>query len=92
MNRECFWVTEQQFSRLEPHLPTDTRGKPRVCDRRVISGIVHVLKTGARWVDAPDVYDPHKALYTALFAGRTRASGPGISMRSRPPAARQPRS
>jgi transposase len=33
-------------------LPTDTRGKPRVDDRRVISGIVHVLKSGARWVDA----------------------------------------
>jgi transposase len=27
-----------------------------VDDRRVISGIVHVLKSGARWVDAPTVY------------------------------------
>jgi transposase len=40
-----------------------TRGKPRVDDRRVISGIVHVLKSGGRWVDAPDVYGPHKTLY-----------------------------
>jgi len=44
-------------------LPTDTRGKPRVDDRRVISGIVHVLKPGGRWVDAPDVYGPYKTLY-----------------------------
>jgi transposase len=63
MNRDCFWLTEDQFARLAPLLPTDTRGKPRVDDRRVISGIVHVLKSGGRWIDAPDVYGPHKTLY-----------------------------
>ena len=56
MNRDCFWLTDEQFARLKPHLPTDTRGKPRVDDRRVISGIVQVLKSGARWVDAPSIY------------------------------------
>src|SRR6476469_6874853 len=63
MNRDQFWLTEDQFSRLAPLLPTDTRCKPRVDDRRVISGIVHVLKSGGRWVDAPDVYGPYKTLY-----------------------------
>ena len=63
MNRDCFWLTEDQFFRLAPLLPSDTRGKPRVDDRRVISGIVHVLKSGGRWIDAPDVYGPHKTLY-----------------------------
>ena len=55
MIRNQFWLTDEQFSRLAPLLPTDTRGKPRVDDRRVISGIVHVLKSGGRWVDAPEV-------------------------------------
>jgi Putative transposase of IS4/5 family (DUF4096) len=55
MDRNCFWLTERQFARLKPLLSTDTRGKPRVDDRRVISGIVHVLKSGGRWIDAPDV-------------------------------------
>ena len=32
-------------------------------DRRVISGIVHVLKSGGRWVDAPPDYGPRKTLY-----------------------------
>ena len=50
MNRHHFWLTEEQFAQLEALLPTDTRGKPRVDDRRVISGIVHVLKSGGRWV------------------------------------------
>ena len=63
MNRDHFWLTEKQFGRLEALLPTDTRGKPRVDDRRVISGIVHVLKSGGRWVDAPAAYGPRKTLY-----------------------------
>src|SRR3954465_3283048 len=63
MNRDCFWLTKNQFARLKPLLPSDTQGKPRVDDRRVISGIVHVLKSGGRWIDAPDVYGPHKTLY-----------------------------
>ena len=63
MNRDHFWLTKDQFARLEGLLPTDTRGKPRVDDRRVISGIVHVLKSGGRWVDAPEDYGPRKTLY-----------------------------
>ena len=63
MSRDFFWLTKAQFARLAPLLPTDTRGKPRVDDRRVISGIVHVLKSGGRWVDAPAVYGPRKTLY-----------------------------
>lgn len=63
MDRDHFWLDDSQFARLVPHLPTDTRGKPRVDDRRVISGIVHVLKSGCRWADAPFVYGPRKTLY-----------------------------
>lgn len=35
MNRDQFWLTDAQFSKIEPHLPTDTRGKERIDDRRV---------------------------------------------------------
>ena len=55
-----FWLSEAQFARLQPLLPTDTRGVPRVDDRRVISGIIHVLQGGWRWRDAPRVYGPPK--------------------------------
>ena len=58
-----FWLNDEQFRRLEPLLPTDTRGVARVDDRRVISGIVHVLRSGCRWVDAPAAYGPRKTLY-----------------------------
>ena len=63
MNRDQFWLTDAQFAKIEPHLPTDTRGKARVDDRRVISGVVHVLKSGGRRVDAPPEYGPRKTLY-----------------------------
>lgn len=58
-----FWLSEAQFERLAPLLPKDTRGVARVDDRRVISGIVHVLQSGCRWRDAPTVYGPRKTLY-----------------------------
>jgi transposase len=50
MNGSNFWLTSDQFGRLVPLLPNDTRGKQRVDDRRVISGIIHVLKSaGCLW-------------------------------------------
>ena len=92
MNRDYFWLTAEQFSRIEPHLPTDTRGKPRVDDRRVISGIIHVLKSGGRWVDAPEVYGARKTLYNRfvrwaekgiwvnLFHALANAGGPAAEV------------
>ena len=44
MNRDYFWLTEDQFARLEALLPTDTRGRRRGDDRGGLSGIVHDLK------------------------------------------------
>lgn len=58
-----FWLSEEQFERLRPLLPDKVRGVPRVDDRRVISGIIHVLKSGGRWADAPACYGPRKTLY-----------------------------
>jgi transposase len=88
MNRDHFWLTDAQFSKIARYLPTDTRGKARVDDRRVISGIIHVLKSGGRWVDAPPDYGPRKTLYNryvrwaergvwvALFQALAQVGGP----------------
>ena len=58
-----FWLSDEQWLRLKPLLPNKPRGVPRVDDRRVISGIVHVLQSGCRWKDAPAFYGPSKTLY-----------------------------
>jgi transposase len=60
---DFFWFSDSQWARIEPHLPMDVRGKKRVDDRRVLSGIVHALKCGGRWADCADVYGPKKTLY-----------------------------
>lgn len=48
---------------VEPRLPRGQPGKPRVDDRRVISGILFVLRTGCRWRDVPAEYGPAKTVY-----------------------------
>ena len=48
---------------IEPPLPRGLPGKPRVDDRRVISGILHVLKVGCRWRDVPPEYGPATTVY-----------------------------
>ena len=63
MSENLFWLSEGQFEKLRPLLPDEVRGVARVDDRRVISGIVHVLKSGCRWADSPPDYGPRKTLY-----------------------------
>ena len=63
MRRNLFWLSDGQWRRIEPHLPTDVRGVERADDRRVISGIVHVLKCGCRWCDCPPEYGPPTTIY-----------------------------
>jgi transposase len=43
MRKNLFWLSNEQWRRIEPYLPKDVRGVERADDRRVISGIVHVL-------------------------------------------------
>jgi transposase len=63
MRRNLYWLSDEQWARIEPYLPTDVRGKERVDDRRVISGILHVIKSGCRWSDCPPEYGPPTTIY-----------------------------
>jgi transposase len=90
---DLFWPTDVQIARLAPFFPK-SHGKPRVDDRRVLSGIIFINRNFLRCRDAPAAYDPHKTLYSrwkrwsdkGIFAqmmiglprGPTRA-GPGTS-------------
>ncbi len=58
-----FWLSDAQFARLQPLLPNKVRGVPRVDDRKVISGIIHVIPLR-----------PHVARCTGLLRTRTRPS------------------
>ena len=61
-----FLLSERQMARIAPHFPL-AHGVPRVDDRRVVSGIVHVIKHDLQWKDAPKGYGPHKTLYNRFI-------------------------
>lgn len=63
MNASLFWFTDEQWSKVEPHLPTNQPGPERKDDRRILSGIMHVQRVGCRWKDCPSEYGPHKTIY-----------------------------
>jgi len=61
-----YWLSETQIERIKPYFPL-SHGVPRVDDRRVLSGIIHVLKRGLQWRDAPAEYGPYKTLYNRFI-------------------------
>jgi len=61
--KSIYWLSDAEWSAIEPHLPRGRCGARRVDDRRVISGIVHMLRSGARWRDCPAEYGPYTTVY-----------------------------
>ncbi|GBQ47706.1 transposase [Komagataeibacter sucrofermentans DSM 15973] len=64
--RDVFLLSERQRERIRPFFPL-AHGVPRVNDRRVLSGIVYVIRNGLQWKDAPKAYGPHKTLYNRFI-------------------------
>jgi putative transposase len=67
---DLFWLSEAQMRRIEPYFPL-SHGMPRMEDRRVLSGIVFVIRNGLRWRDAPADYGPPKTIYNRLMIDAT---------------------
>ena len=61
-----FLLSEAQMGRIAPHFPL-AHGVPRMDDRRVVSGIVYVIKHGLQWKAAPAGYGPPKTLYNRFL-------------------------
>ena len=82
---DLFLLSDTQMRRMEPYFPL-SRGRARVDDRRVLSGIIYVLRNGLMWRDAPPGYGPHKTLYNRFVRwsrmGCSTASSPGWRRRA----------
>src|SRR5258708_39110785 len=63
---DLFWLSVAQMRRIEPYFPL-SHGIARVDDRKVISGIIFVIRNGLRWRDAPKEYGPHKTIYNRFI-------------------------
>ena len=70
-------VTDAEWALIAPLLPNKLRGVPRVDDRRVISGIFYILRTGAPWRDLPERY----GLYTTVYNRYNRWAKQGVWLR-----------
>ncbi len=62
-NANVYWLSDAEWAAIEPHVPKPGRGPDRKDDRRVISGIVHMLRSGAPWRTCPAVYGPYTTVY-----------------------------
>ena len=57
-----FWLDQEHLKRIQ-HLFPKRRGVARVNDRKVLSGIIHVIRNGLRGRGSPPEYGPQKTLY-----------------------------
>ena len=63
---DLYLLSTRQMARIEPYFPL-AHEVPRVDDRRVVSGIVYVIKHGLQWKDAPKGYGPHNTFYNRFI-------------------------
>lgn len=60
---DLFWLSDAQWTVIEPFMPKNQPGPERKDDRQVISGILHVLTSGCRWRDCPVAYGKRTTVY-----------------------------
>jgi transposase len=73
-----FFLDDRQWAAIQPLLPTNQPGARRVDDRRVLSGVIHVLRTGCRWQDTPAVYGPPTTIYNRFHRWSQRGIWQGL--------------
>jgi transposase len=74
MRANLFWLSDEQWAKINPLIPMNRPGPKPQNNRRILSGIIHVLKTGGRWQDCPPGYGPCTTVYNRF----NRWSGRGI--------------
>lgn len=63
---DMIWLSDAQMLGIKPYFPL-SHGKPRVDDRRIISGIIFVIRNRLRWRDAPKEYGSYKTIYNRFI-------------------------
>ena len=62
-------LTNAQWERLQPLLPPQKpkTGRPAVDHRRVLNGMLWILRTGAPWHDLPERYGPWRTVASRFY-------------------------
>jgi len=69
MSRRRYELSDSEWAMISPYLPkgksgSGLRGRPRTEDRKIINGLIWLLRSGAPWRDIPDRYGPFTTIYT----------------------------
>jgi transposase len=62
-------LTDEQWERIKPLLPPQkpSTGRPAIDHRRILNGILWILKTGAPWRDMPERYGSWRTVYSRFY-------------------------
>lgn len=60
---DLFWLSDEQLASMLSAIPPKRRGVKPKRNREILSGIIHVLRTGCRWADCPAEYGVHTTVY-----------------------------
>jgi transposase len=65
-------LTDQEWERLEPHLPPEKpeTGRTNTDHRQIINGILWRERTGSPWRDVPGRYGPWSTVYSRFWRWR----------------------
>lgn len=56
-------LTDEQWTLVQPLLPSSDTGRPRRDDRTVLNAVLWKLCSGAAWRDVPERYGPWQTAY-----------------------------
>ena len=62
-------LTNTQWERLQPLLPPQKpkTGRPAMDHRRILNGMLWILRTGAPWRDLPERYGPWRTVASRFY-------------------------
>src|SRR5258705_12201028 len=68
MRANLFWLNDEQWAKIKPLIPTNRPDRKPQNNRRILSGIIYVLKTGCRWQDCPPEYGRCASCHTIAIS------------------------
>ena len=58
-------VSDEQWEQIKPYLGNNRKkmGRPQSDNRKLLNGLMWILRTGAPWRDLPEYYGPWQTVY-----------------------------
>jgi transposase len=68
-------ITDEAWSLVaDLFIERRTRGRPRIDDRRMLDGVLWILRSGAAWRDMPEEFGPWSTVYQRFRDWRNRGT------------------